>query len=278
MKRLFICLYALAIAISTWATGQQGDVIFIDGEKWNLLGEPIEADSALHFQLHDVLPEGRDLCTANWKGYTAYWSIRHECLILDSINVSVNGSLQRLPDSVINKVFQRYYFKVPGEGSCDESIIATWLTRDIRVGKGNKLYYEHMGYRRDLEQEQILTIDEGRVTDKKVYHNRVAVEGFSVNQMNKVEDFKQLINFPDENYPELAGKKVQFSVSKIQIDTLGNLIDCTVKAYTKDEALSDRLAQDMKAELMGIRPWKLLFIRGEYVPDSKSFSFRYPID
>lgn len=278
MKRLFICLYALAIAISTWATGQQGDVIFIDGEKWNLLGEPIETDSALHFQLHDVLPEDRDLCTANWKGYTAYWSIRHECLILDSINVSVNGSLQRLPDSVMNKVFQRYYFKDPGEGSCDESIIASWLTRDIRVGKGNKLYYEHMGYRRDLEQEQILTIDEGRVTDKKVYHNRVAVEGFSVDQMHKVEEFKQLINFPDENYPELAGKKVQFSVSKIEIDTLGNLIDCTVKAYTKDEALSDRLAQDMKAELMGIRPWKLLFIRGEYVPDSKSFSFRYPID
>lgn len=278
MKRLILCLYALAIAVCSWATGQQGDVIFIDGERWNLLGEPIEVDSALHFKLQDVLPKDKDICTANWKGYTAYWSIRHECLFLDSIKVSVNGCLQHLPDSVIYKVFQRYYFKDPGEVSCDEGIIASWLNRDIRVGKGNKLYYEHMGYRRDLEHEQILTIDEGRVKEKKVYHNRVAVEGFSANQMHKVEDFKQLINFPDEKYPELTGKKVQFSVSKIQIDTLGNLIDCTVKAYTKDEALSDRLAQDMKAELMGIRPWKLLFIRGEYVPDPKSFSFRYPID
>lgn len=276
MKRLILCLYALAIAFCSWATGQQGDVIFIDGERWNLLGEPIEADSVLSHQLRDRLPQKRDICSDNWKGYTAYWSIRHECVYLDSIKVSINQHLQPLPDSVMHKVFQDYYCKTQCDGFCDEGIMAQWLTRNIRVGKGNKIHYEHMGYVRNLEHEQIITIDAGRVTDVKTYHNRVAIEGFSFNRLHTFEDAKECIAFPVEKYPELAGKKVPFQVSKIQLDTLGNLIDCKISPQCKDEALNERLAQDMKVALMNIRPWRVLYIRGEYLPDIQSGTFRYP--
>ena len=273
---MIICLYALAIAISSWATGQQGDVIFIDGEKWTLLGEPIQADSALAHRLLEILPKDRELCSSNWKGYTAYWSIKDECLYLDSILVSTGTRVLCLSDSDMHKVFHDYYCKTSGEGYNDEGIIARWLTCNIRAGKGRKIYYEHAGYLRDLEYEQIITINEGRVMGKKAYHNCVAIEGFSFNQFHKNEEFKEKIDFPFEDYPELAGKKVMFYVTKIQIDTLGNLIDCYVSTDGKDEVLNKRLVQDMKTALMNIRPWKVLFIREEYLPDVKNRRFTLP--
>ena len=71
MKRpLFFFAFMLA-TIATHATGQEGDIICIDGTKWELLGKPIYADSSLAKNLEAALPKGRGTVTSNWAGYTA---------------------------------------------------------------------------------------------------------------------------------------------------------------------------------------------------------------
>ena len=283
-----ICILIAIAALSCWATGQQGDVIFINGEKWTLMGEPIQADSALSCHLREVLPEDRSLCSANWKGYTAYWSIKNEKLCLDSILVmffnseTLKENHQSIPDVDMRNVFHDYYN--------NEDIVATWYTGRVRVGQGALVRYEHMGFNRNVEHEQIFTVKEGKVTDCVSFHNGVAVDGFSLRDWDGPtgrKKFEEKMHLLFENYPELDSDvvgshqiRICFSISDIQVDTLGNLVDCKVKVHRIvgldfDDDLKDRIAQDLKAVLMNILPWKLLQINGEYMPDCKSWTFTY---
>lgn len=289
MKRLMICILVASAALSCWATGQEGDIIFINGEKWTLLGEPIQVDSALSRHLREVLPENRSLCSSNWKGYTAYWSIRNEKLCLDSILVMFYNSetrkvnYQSIPDADMRNVFHDYYD--------NEDIVATWYTGRVREGQGALVRYEHSGFDRNHEHEQILTVKEGQVIDSITYHNRVVVDGFSFDDLYRQNKDKvaELIPFPVENYTELDPNVVgsfcvviMFKVYDIQIDSLGNLLDCKVKVIKikglePNQELEDRMALDMKRTLLNIHPWKLLQINGEYMPDCKSSIFTYEI-
>ena len=78
MKRLMLFFALALVFLTTFATSQEGDIIYIDGTKWILLGNPVFADSILRRDLEDSLPENRGIRTSNWDGYTAYWSIQQE--------------------------------------------------------------------------------------------------------------------------------------------------------------------------------------------------------
>lgn len=285
-----ICICTLALAMSAFATGQDGDVIIIDGERWSLLAKPISADSALFRRLKAVLPENRTLVTSNWDGYTAHWSIRNERLCLDSITVLLYNEDTRqqwnecLPEADMQHVFGSYRH----EGD----IVATWVNRDIRAAKGNKVYYVHSYFERNHEYEQILAVKEGMVTGKKAYHNRVVVDGFSLKDTFNEFRYKQgekgqqvikeKLPLHTENYPELAGEtEIFFTVKDIRLDSLGNLVDCRVKATIgrRTRQDSEGLAQEMKQLMKNIHPWKTLFINGEYLPEDRyGFTFRYNLD
>ena len=294
-------MFVLGIAVSSLATAYQGDVIYIDGERWTLMGQPVERDSALFHHLLDVLPKERRYSSGNWHGYTGYWSIRDGQLYLDSIRVGFdfdksvmattifpanNKDGKEIPpflpaDDMI-EVFHDYY--VNGE------ILASWITGKVRVARGHAVKYVHQGYMRSLEYEQYYTVDQGRVTDSVSYHNRIVVNGFSIEEFKSKyrwhdsesgEKIRQLIPIPVENYPDLAGVKEFFcNVSDIQVDSLGNLLACSVKIDFKggNDEVKDRLSQDAKTALMNIRPWKVLFIDNEFVPETNSFSFRYGLE
>ena len=301
MKRFILSIFVLGIAVSSLASAYQGDVIYIDGERWTLMGQPIDRDSALFHHLLDVLPKERRFSSSNWQGYTGYWSIRDGQLYLDSIRVgfdfdssvmatsifpSNNKDGKEIPPFVpvddMLKVFHDYY--VDGE------IVASWITGDVRVARGHAVKYVHQGYMRILEHEQYFTINQGRVSDCVSYHNRIAVKGFSIEEFNykyrkhdseSREMIRQLIPISVENYPDLAGiKGFGCDVSDIQVDSLGNLLACRVKIDFKgdNDELKERLSQDVKAALMNIRPWKVLFIDNEYVLDTNSFWFQYDLE
>ena len=181
MKRLLVFIYAFFASIGMFATGQDGDRILIDGEMWVLLGKPLHADSLLHSSLMNILPKDRTITTANWDGYTGYWSIHDDRLVLDSITVSFWDDdarkywQERLPASDMRQVFSRYYD--------NNDITATWLTDTIRIGKGEQIFYMHAGFMRNHEYEQLLAINRGKVTGRKSYHNRVVVDGFSFSML-----------------------------------------------------------------------------------------------
>lgn len=301
MKRFILSIFVLGIAVSSLASAYQGDVIYIDGERWTLMGQPVERDSALFHHLLDVLPQERRHSSGNWQGYTGYWSIRDGQLFLDSIRVGFdfdksvmattifpanNTDGKEIPPFVpaddMFKVFHDYY--VNGE------IVASWITGKVRVARGHAVKYVHQGYMRKLEHEQYFTINQGRVTDCVSYQNKIAVKGFSIEEFNSKyrkqdsesrEKIRQLIPIPVENYPDLAGVKgFVVNVSDIQVDSLGNLVDCRVKINLKggNDELKERLSQDAKTALMNIRPWRVLFIDNEYVPETESFWFRYDLE
>ena len=261
MKKVVFIQVMLCISLFALATGQSGDVITIDGEQWNLLGKPIDWDSLLYHHLKDVLPKDRSWTTANWDGYTAYWSIRNDRLYLDRIEVEMYDKdkeyVENLPEADMRKVFGKYYQQ--------QQIVASWVNHDIRVAKGKTLYYVHSDYFRNLEYEQILTIKQGKVTQRKEYHNRVVVkDGFSFNNM-KNDDLRRRFPLHTQNYLELAGVKyLIITISKIQLDEKGNLLDCNVKVRHRDMKGSiEGLAQEMKTLLKQVRTWKTLSINGE---------------
>ena len=113
MKTLILSLALSFISLGLYATGQDGEVIYVDGEQWELLGKPVYADSILNRELKAVLPsrEERGFVTSNWSGYTAYWSIQQERLCLDSVCYDVYGSetkTVRLSSDLLRRIFKKY--------------------------------------------------------------------------------------------------------------------------------------------------------------------------
>ena len=282
-KKLFVLICCLAISFGAWATGQDGDIIIINSERWILLGKPIEAHSAIYNDLLKVLPQGRTTTTANWDGYTAYWSIKRERLCLDSIAVEFyNKERQRhnersLPSAELRRVFKDFFER--------QNIVATWFTGKLRVAKGDVIYYQHDGYERNYEFEQTMAVKNGKITERKSYRNRIAVNGFSLSDCQTPEDFKAKLQLRINDYPELIGvNRIIFTIKDIHVDSKGNLIDCQVTATVRRQGKSgsqksERLAKDVKSMLKNIRPWKTLFINGEYVsPDRPGYNIPYLLD
>ena len=262
MKRIYLFVSFLFLALVAHATGQTGDVIFIDGTRWELLGKPIDLDAVLYHDLKAVLPEDRPIETSNWDGYTGYWSIQQDVLYLDSVrceyyDAEIQGMKgESVPSDVLLRVFKNY---VNGD-----RIVASWLTREIRVATGKMIYYQHTYFERNYEEEMMLSIDKGKVTGRKEYHNYV-VEGFSFDKFNpnSSDELREMFPLHIERYPELASEeRIVFRVKQARVDAKGNLVECEVKVIRPND--NPLLAAEIAESLKAYHPWRVMFINGEY--------------
>ena len=261
MKRLFIFITLTLMSLTMYATGQEGDIIYIDGEQWELLGKPVYADSVLSRELKNALPKERGINTANWAGYTAYWSIQQEKLYLDSIRYVIYDSAPKsrtecLPSKAMRRIFKKYASR--------KRIVATWFNNEIRVAKGKQLYYVHEGYTRNYEHERVISIEQGKVCGTKDYQNYV-VDGFSFDKYRPKNNAELREKFPlnIEQYPELAdAKRIVFNIKRARVDAQGNLVECEVKVIRPND--NPRLAAEMAEAMKAYRPWRVMFINGEY--------------
>ncbi len=267
-KVLLLMLLALAPVVAS-ATGQAADIIYIDGQQWWLMGRAVTfLDSAHYDILVSHLPENRSQSTANWDGYIGYWSLDGDILILDSVVCEVYNDYEHkeyheesLPKEVMQEVFGNYY-----HNGRIEATFVTW--ENIRVTQGQRLYYEHSGWERFYETELILKVEQGRVVNRTLYHNRVVVDGFCFDDLS----FEGLDKFREEFAPVLRKYheldtvgKVYFSMNHWTIDTLGNMTDVEVKAICRcHEDILPQLAMEFKQYILNIRPWKIWYINGEY--------------
>ena len=277
IKRLIFVFTIELLALTMYATGQDGDIIYIDDKQWILLGKPVYADSVLRNDLMAALPEERSVSTANWDGYTAYWSISQGELCLDSIKYDLydkatkQSHAERMPSDIMFHVFKKY-----ADGN---RIVASWLDSDIRVASGEMIYYVHDGYERNYEYEQIISIDHGKLTGKQAYHNYV-VDGFSFDHSSP--DFQAQLRekFPlhIENYPELANvKRIVFSIQRARVNAAGHLVECEVKV--RKPADNQPLAAEMEALLKAYHPWRVSYINGEYRANGiEGYTFPYIIE
>lgn len=275
MKRVLLFIQYLIFAIAASATGQEGDIIYIDGTRWVLLGRPIRLDSLLYHDLQAVLPTERSIYTSNWDGFTAYWSIKQDVLYLDSIRYmqydsdTKDDKVKRMPSATLFRVFKKYV--------TEDHIVGSWLTGDIRVAKGKVIYYQHMAFERNYEEEQIISIDKGIVVGKKVYHNYV-IDGFSFDKVKNNTELRRLFPIHIELYPELANaERIVFRIEKARVNDQGILEECEVKVLKPSD--NQRLATEMEGLLKAYHPWKVSFIHGEFrAADIAGWFLIYPIE
>lgn len=276
MKRIFLFVSFLFLALVVHATGQTGDVIFIDGARWKLLGKPIDLDAALYHELIDVLPEDRPVVSSNWDGYTGYWSIQQDVLYLDSVrceyyDTEIQGMKgESVPSVVLLNVFNNY---VDGD-----RIMAGWLTGEIRVATGKVIYYLHDAFERNYEEEMTLNIDKGKVTGRKEHHNHV-VDGFSFDKFNLAnnEELREMFPLHIERYPELVNEeRIVFCIRRARVDAQGNLVECEVIVIRPND--NPLLAAEIAESLKAYHPWRVLFINGEYSAKGiEGWTIPYPL-
>ena len=284
-KKMIFSIVMLWMSLSAYATGQDGDVIYMDGIQWELLGKPVYADSTLSRTLKEALSKDRGWTTANWSGYTAYWSIWKDQLCLDSVHYRIYdgssqfGRTECLPTKALRRLFKHY---VKGK-----YIIATWFDADIRLAKGKMLYYEHSGFQRNYENERIINIQHGKVREVKDYQNYV-IEGFAFDDYHPEatppkqfprkdnSDLRKRFPLHIEQYPELVGeKRIIFSVRRAQVDAMGHLVDCEVRVLKPGD--NPRLAAEMAEAIKAYYPWRVFYINGEYrAYGIKGWTFSYP--
>ena len=236
MKRLFLYVQFLILTTFANATGQESDIIFIDGAKWKLLGRPVCADCCIYYDSH--------------------------------LNVYVG---KRIPTDTLRHVFRKYV---------DENrILASWLTQDVRVASGKVIYYQHLGFERNYEEEKILRVNQGKIIGQNVFHNFV-VEGFSFDRAGPDFQAKLKKMFPlhIERYQELADvKRIVFSIKRASVDAEGNLVECELKVFKPE--VDNRLAEEMTALMKAYKPWRALYINGEFrAYGIEGCTFPYVID
>lgn len=256
--------------LNSFATGQDGDIVIIDDEEWELLARPIYS-SGISKEFEAMLPKERSKTTANWEGYTAIWSIRDNMLVLDSIRVGYASrqnpqmKYQTLPAQNFTTLFGKY--------QKDGRIVATWYSDTIRAGRGSVVLYEHSGYMRNYENEMVLRIVNGKVNRGETYNNGVVTKGFSIHDFEKMNDAdrRQLLDIHPEKYPDLSGKsRVLVQMSKLTFDAQGNLCDGNIKVLLPQQGGNVEvkpLSTAVKKALINIKPWKVLRINGSYQTD-----------
>lgn len=256
-----------------FATGQAADVIYIDGQKWWLMGRPVGADSILYVNLQARLPELVQESTGNWDRFVGCWSLDGEWLVLDSIVCTVyeDSTYKKdyemsLSSATMREVFGNYYR--------NGKIVATWLTGTIRLTQGKRILYEHTGWNRHYETEVMLEVKEGRVVGRTLYRNRMVVDGFYFDEdapSEKWYEFKKGFLPVIEKYHVFDTLSViGIHVSRGVVDSLGNMTDVEVKVLYSNymnnpmPELTDALVREFKQYLMSIRPWRVWYLNGEY--------------
>lgn len=279
-RKAIITIIMTLISLAIHATSQDGDIIYINGTRWTLLGQPISRDTVLWRQVKAALPKQHVIMSSNWSGITAFWSIRQDSLYLDSIQyLRATTDKKTWPECIPAETLQRV-FKDYSDG---KQIVAGWLNGDFRVAKGKLLYYENTGYERNYEEEQIVSIDHGKVTGVKTFHNYV-VEGFSFDQIGptqvesmhvRPEQLREMFPLHLERYPELANeKRILFSVRRAKIDETGQLVDCEVRVVKPSD--NKQLAGEMEELMKAYYPWRVSFINGEYRANGiEKYTFPY---
>ncbi len=263
MKRLLLCAQLMILALTAYATGQDGDVIYINGERLVLLVRPIYLDSVLYHAVKDALPSDRPIVSSNWDGFTAYWSIYNDKLYLDSVRCEAYDPKvkavvgESIPSKTLYRIFNRY--------STGNRIVASWVSGKIRVAKGKVIYSQPTGFERNYEEETILDIDQGKVIGQKEYHNFVK-DGFTFDKLERnggQEMLRKILPLHIERYPELANvNRFVFKVKRARVDEMGNLVECDVKVVKPD--VNPQLATEIAEALKAYHPWKVYYINGEY--------------
>lgn len=273
MRRLFSILFVVLLTGNLWC-----HTILIDGEEWHVKECPIQSDSILYKNMIAALPKDRAIFTGGIEEYSGYWSIQNNHLCIDKIQVFKDSDWIDIPESILQKVFKDYYV--------GDIIIASWVTSNLRIYRGDGLHC--MVYIGCLahEEEMILTTERGEITHRNLYHNYLAVNGIHFpfnNNETLLHKIKLLASYMTD-YPELiTDNRILFVVKDTQMDSLGYIVDCRIDAVIEYEDgsrknVSQETTLELKRYFMEIvGPWETYYINGKYVASAFTQGLAIPI-
>jgi hypothetical protein len=155
-RALILLCTVLFASFRTLATAQEGDILILNGRKYEIFTNPLRGYLDDH---PGKLPRGDVISTANWRGYIATWEIKHNHLVLTDVRTlqSVERQQGQRHESEYRSVMAQMF---PDQ----EAVTATWFSGHIIVPDGKLVHYVHMGYASTFERYILLRVEEGTVT------------------------------------------------------------------------------------------------------------------
>lgn len=253
-KLLLIVLLCCCNTLMLRATGQAGDRIVIGKDTLDLLTCPIEVDSVLRNQVsarlsHDTFNTG---C---WRGYRALWRIDGSELVLDKIvdDESYSSPSDSVPEVTVdlNGIFDRYR-----DGQ--DRVVASWYSGELRVVSGERVYYNHSGFDRQNEHEQVYCIKEGKVTSLAIYRNSFKKGISPLNCLLYIESM-----FNGDRFPELKDARLRANI-KVRPTLDGSLDSLSVHFYESENIMPERkqlYLDEIKSCVSQVPQWDVLKLR-----------------
>ena len=257
--KYYIILLTIIFPLSLFATAQDGDYITWKGKRYEMLTCPLAYNSVLDSLFYEkFMPSSRT--TADWNGYTGYWSIKDDELYLDSLcYYSRNGdSHTLLPDT--EELFSAYH--------TDKGTKATWFNDELNIVSGNVVRYVHFGFDRNYEHEDVLKLTNGKITGITHYENFVVRKDISAFVRNE-----ELQDYLKKLYPKLKGEmklyaKYQYvskSEAPIGVDIVIKENEISKKGKAK------HIVEQIRSYIFEHKLIPLCYVRGAYVSSECPF-------
>ena len=140
-------------------TAQFSESLHIDGEKVGMCTNPL----GFYFSLGGKRP-AFDLhySTALWRGYIGTWEIIDDRLYLIELHCHLEGGNQ----ATLADVFPGY----------PDRVFAHWYTGTLRIPKGERLKYVHMGYESTYEKDLLIDVERGVLQQRRLRENEIPKE------------------------------------------------------------------------------------------------------
>lgn len=279
VKGLMAITFLLMLPLSVKATAQTGDIIYIDGEKWSLLGKPLNYDDELYTKLNEFLPTNRNWSTANWSGYTGYWEIVYGRLYLKKVVAHVYDKLFKTEWDItydandLKELFAPYY-TVHG-------ISAEWYSnKAVTAGRGECIRVINDAYDRNYADELVMTLEKGEVVKEEYWRNKKMTDGWDLMDDAGQELMKL---FPYEQFPELETKRAFVFFKNVMVSADGRFKDCDADMFwSKDESMDENYNQQIiaafKETMRKVYPWETFYIHGKYTINNGHRRFTFPLN
>ena len=161
---LAILFGLILVATFSFATGQAGDILILDGKKYSIFTNPLESWVEKN---PNRVPRSNVTSTALWRGYIATFTVKEHGLYLTNIEILNDDPMKSMRDmrSVMATVFPH-----------QTDVLADWFTGNIIIPEGKEVQYVHMGYASTYEKYIILRVERGVVQRQSNLDTREFVE------------------------------------------------------------------------------------------------------
>lgn len=152
-------------------TAQIPETLQYEGQTLSMCSNPLND----YFALAGKKPPFAFTCTALWRGYVGQWEIVDGRLYL----VGLSGELMDGSEVSLATLFPEF----------PDRVFAHWYSGTLRIPQGKQLEYVHMGYGSRFEQDLLIQLDRGVVTQTRVRQNgksesASAPQGYGVGAMS----------------------------------------------------------------------------------------------